>query len=106
MSAPRSPRARADAAVLTLYVAGRTPASRQARINLASILSEMGLSLEPTFIDVLAAPEEAMRQRVFVTPALVVQCDGARQLVVGDLSLREPVAALLRALPRKGVSNE
>lgn len=99
MAPPRSPRSWADPGALTLYVAGNSPASRKARINLSSILTELGVSIEPTVIDVLAAPEEAMQQHVFVTPALVVQCKAIRQMVVGDLSLREPVVAMLRALP-------
>ena len=87
-----------DTLRLTLYVAGESPASCTARANLASILAELEMLLEPEVIDVFSSPEEVMQHRVFVTPALVIRRSQLLEMIVGDLSVRAPVIALLRSL--------
>lgn len=88
----------ASATSLTLYVAGDSAASRRARGNLAAMLAEAGLEIAPVFVDVLSAPLEAMQEKVFVTPALVVCFGTQRQMVIGDLSRHDVVLPLLRSL--------
>lgn len=83
---------------LTLYVAGGSAASTVACANLEAILAELGTGLRPAIVDVFAVPEEAMQQRIFVTPALLVESTQGREMVVGDLRLRAPVLDLLRSL--------
>lgn len=83
---------------LTLYVAGGSAASAAACANLEAILAELRIDLRPTIVDVFASPEEAMQQRIFVTPALLVESAKGREMVVGDLCLRAPVLDLLRSL--------
>ena len=83
---------------LTLYVAGGSAASAAACANLEAILAELGTGLRPAIVDVFAAPEVAMKQRIFVTPALLVESAQGREMVVGDLRLRAPVLDLLRSL--------
>ncbi len=85
---------------LTLYAAGDSAAASTARMNLASMLDELQWAVEPELVDVFAAPDEAMRQRIFVTPALVIICGDRCDMVIGDLSAREPVMALLRSFQR------
>lgn len=83
---------------LTLYVAGGSAASSAACANLEAILGELGSAVRPAIVDVFAEPEEAMQQRIFVTPALLVESAQGREMVVGDMRLREPVLDLLRSL--------
>lgn len=83
---------------LTLYVAQGSAASATARAHLESILNELGIGLRPTIVDVMASPDEAMRERIFVTPALVIESAQGREMVIGDLRLRAAVRDLLRAL--------
>ena len=66
----------APVARLTLYLAGDSPASRRARANLAAALAE----------------------RIYVTPALLLQVAAQREMLVGDLSQHEAVVATLAAL--------
>lgn len=83
---------------LTLYVAGNTAASRSALVNLESILHELQADVSRHVVDVLSDPEEALRQRVFVTPSLVIRRAQQQQMIIGDLSHRDRVLAVLRAL--------
>jgi hypothetical protein len=82
--------------VLKLYVAGRAPHSVQALTNLEAILEmyadPRGYRLE--IIDALEEPLRALKEDVFVTPALV-QVSPVRVHIVGALSEREKVARLL-----------
>jgi len=82
---------------LTLYVAGDNGFSRRTKANLDLVLREVGVSAPIRLVDVLEHPEEAMEQRIFATPALVV-ASGSKpaSLIVGDLSDRDRVASILR----------
>lgn len=88
----------AAAARLTLYVAGESPASRRARANLAAALAALGVTLKVRTVDVLAEPDEALAQRIYVTPALVVHVNGQREMLVGDLSQEDAVYMALASL--------
>ncbi len=83
---------------LTLYVAGGSSASSAACANLRGILDELGILARPAILDVFASPDQAMRERIFVTPALVIESARGREMVIGDLRVRAPVLDLLRAL--------
>lgn len=82
---------------LTLFIAGDSAASRRARVRLAGLLAEAGLSIEPRVVDVLGAPHEAMAQRIFVTPALVVRLQGQVHTFLGDLAQTDGLLPVLRA---------
>jgi hypothetical protein len=88
----------APAASLTLYLAGDSPASRRARTNLAAALAALHITLPVRTVDVLAEPEEALAERIYVTPALLLHVAGQREMLVGDLSQTEAVAIALAPL--------
>lgn len=88
MSAPR----------LTLYLGGDSPASRRARTNLAAALAAMRITLPVRTVDVLAEPDEALAERIYVTPALVLHVGGQREMLVGDLSQHDAVRMALAPL--------
>ena len=72
---------------LTLFVAGRSPNSRRALANLA----ESGVGPDhPALevVDVLERPERALRDGILLTPSLVIERDGERQVLVGGLDDR------------------
>ncbi len=89
MSAPAS---------LTLYVAGDSAASRRARANLAAVMTEMRIVLPLQVVDVQTAPEQGLADRIFMTPALLLQLAGRREMLVGDLSQRDAVRMTLAPL--------
>jgi len=73
--------------VMELYIAGESPSSRQARLDLEAIVERLGgTAAEIVVVDVLVHPEAALAQQIFTTPSLVATCNGRRTLVVGDLS--------------------
>lgn len=94
MNAARPP----VAAQLTLYLAGDSGASRRARTHLALALRTLGLELTVRLVDVLTAPEEALAERIYVTPALVLELGGLREMLVGDLSQQAAVLETLQML--------
>lgn len=82
---------------LRLYLAGASPNSERARANLARWCDELGderFALE--LIDVFDDPERALRDRVFLTPTLIVGDGRRRAALVGALSDREVALAALR----------
>jgi hypothetical protein len=85
-------------AQLTLYVAGDSAASRRARANLAAVMAEMRIVLPLQVVDVQAEPERALVDHVFMTPALLLQLAGRREMLVGDLSQRDAVRMTLAPL--------
>ena len=48
--------------------------------------------------DVLAEPAAALAERIYVTPALLLQVAGQREMLVGDLSQHEAVVSTLAGL--------
>ncbi len=83
---------------LTLYVAGDSAASRRARVNLAAVMAEMRIVQPLQVVDVQDTPEQALADRVFMTPALLLQLAGHREMLVGDLSQRDAVRMTLAPL--------
>jgi hypothetical protein len=81
---------------LTLYVAGNNPFSRRAKANLDLILVDTGLEATIQVVDVLKEPEQAIENRIFATPALIVGAASlSPSLIVGDLSDRDRIASIL-----------
>ncbi|WP_291038372.1 circadian clock KaiB family protein [Herbiconiux sp.] len=92
---PRNP----DAA-LTLLVAGDSPTSVAAQVNLARLIeSRPALGDSLRVIDVLAEPHHAARHRVLFTPTLIVSTPEREFRVVGDLRDTAPLRFLLGDAP-------
>lgn len=80
---------------LTLYVAGDLPNSRRARAHLEDWLSRATIPVaEVEVVDVLARPERAAEDDIFITPAFVFTGEAGRQLFVGDLSDNDYIGSL------------
>jgi len=83
--------------VLKLYVAGAEPQSRLARENLQRICDEhLKDRCRIVEVDVLTDFATALRDRIFVTPALVLEQPEPRVTVVGTLGDRGKVLSALR----------
>jgi len=87
----------AEVYVLRLYVAGDEHNSQIARENLKRICDEyLDSRCEIEEVDILKDYAVAMRERVFVTPTLVLLSPEPRTSVVGNLSDEEKVVSALR----------
>ncbi|MCS4504832.1 Circadian clock protein KaiB [wastewater metagenome] len=85
----------ADALSLRLYVAGDGPNSREAIANLEAIRRDyLAVPCEVEIIDVFETPQRALEEGVLLTPMLVVERAGSREMIVGSLS--EPGRVLAR----------
>lgn len=83
--------------VLRLYVAGAEQHSRLARENLQSICDEyLKDRCRIVEVDVLTDFTTALQERIFVTPALVLEQPEPRVTVVGTLGDRGKVLSALR----------
>jgi circadian clock protein KaiB len=83
--------------ILKLYVADNEPNSRLARDNLKQICAEYPQGrFEIEEIDILKDHAVAMKERIFVTPTLVVASPELRATVVGNLNDRDKVISALR----------
>jgi circadian clock protein KaiB len=83
--------------VLRLFVAGDESNSRQAKKNLAELCSShLNGRCEIEIVDVLADFKAALKERVVVTPTLVLAAPPPRVTVLGTLSDTEKVLAALR----------
>jgi circadian clock protein KaiB len=81
-----------------LYVAGDSPNSQLARVNLAEIVSEkLGGRSVIEVIDVLKEPLRALSDKVLLTPTLVMVSSEPPRRLVGSLSEREKVLSFLRS---------
>ncbi len=89
---------------LTLYVAGNSAASRRAQANLKAVLAELKATLPVRVVDVLSAPDEALSERIYVTPALLVHVAGQREMLVGDFSQHHAVVTALLALTNEAAA--
>jgi len=82
---------------LRLYVADDEPNSRLARENLKGICDEyLKDCCRIEYVDVLTDFATALRDRIFVTPTLVLAAPGPRATIVGNLGDRERVLSALR----------
>jgi circadian clock protein KaiB len=78
---------RKDTLVLTLYRAGRTPASRRALANVKAICEKHfkgDYTIEE--IDLLDDPARAARDQIFALPTLVRRGPGPTRKMIGDMS--------------------
>ncbi len=83
--------------VLKLYVANDERNSQIARDNLKQICTEyLKGRCEVEEIDILKNYTAAMKEKIFVTPTLVIVSPEPRTSVVGNLNDREKVISALR----------
>lgn len=83
--------------MLRLYVAGSSRNSTEARRNLQAIVSGVpDASLDIEVVDVCKFPERALADGVLVTPTLIRLFPRPVQVIIGDLSDRDTVRAVLR----------
>ena len=83
--------------VIKLYVAGNEPNSNAARENLNTICNDyLKGRCQIDEVDILTDYAAALRDRIFVTPTLVLLAPEPRVLVIGNLADREKVIWALR----------
>ena len=72
---------------LVLFVAGDSPRSQRARLNLNGYLKQVDIDVSTDEIDVIDDPGKALEYGIFATPALMYTEDPVRQeIIYGDLS--------------------
>jgi circadian clock protein KaiB len=82
--------------ILRLYIAGKSPISRQAEHNLKHLRTLMKVEAEQVeVIDVLANPEVAEKESVLATPTLCYEHSGRRRRIIGDLGNPKKILAFL-----------
>jgi circadian clock protein KaiB len=78
--------------VLRLYVAGATPQSTRALVNIKEICEEhLQGRYELEVVDVFVQPAEARAQDIIAVPTLLKKLPAPLRRLVGDLSNRERV---------------
>ena len=86
--------------LLHLYIAGATPNSTRAVQNLTDICERyLAGRCEVQVIDIYQQPERAREAAIVAAPTLVKLRPGLRRFLVGDLSERHRVLALLGVVP-------
>jgi len=71
----------------TLFIAGQSPRSQQALINLRRLAeARLGNGFELSVVDVLLDPESADAARILTTPTVVRTAPAPARRVTGDLS--------------------
>jgi len=94
--------AKADTMVLRLYVAGQTPKSITAFINLKKICEEhLAGRYKIEVIDLLINPQLAHGDQILAIPTLVRKLPEPVRKIIGDLSNTERVLIGLDLLPRE-----
>lgn len=82
--------------IFRLYIAGQSANSVMAVENLKALCREiLPQCHEIEIVDVLRQPEAALRERILVTPTLLRLAPGQLVRIIGNLSEREAVLALL-----------
>lgn len=83
--------------ILKLYVADNEQNSQIARENLKKVCDEyLKDRCEIEEIDIMKNYAVAMKERIFVTPTLILMAPEPRASVVGNLNDREKVVSALR----------
>lgn len=83
--------------ILKLYVAGDEQNSRIAQDNLTRICDEyLQGRYQIEKVDVLSDFTTALKDRIFVTPTLVLVAPGPKATIVGNLGDKEKVISALR----------
>jgi len=86
--------------VLSLYVTGTSPRSRQAIENLQLICEqELQGRYRLQIVDVLVQPQVAEDHKILATPTLIKQLPLPLRRVIGDLSDKEKVLLGLEVRP-------
>ena len=94
--------AASDTFLLRLYVAGQTPKSMAAFVNLKKICEEhLAGRYQIQVIDLLENPRLADGDQILAIPTLVRQLPEPVRKIIGDLSNTERVLIGLDLLPRK-----
>jgi circadian clock protein KaiB len=94
--------AQSDVFLLRLYVAGQTPKSMTAFVNLKNICEEhLAGRYQIQVIDLLENPRLADGDQILAIPTLVRQLPEPVRKIIGDLSNTERVLIGLDLLPRK-----
>jgi circadian clock protein KaiB len=92
--------------IFHLFVAGQSPRSERARLNLAAALADWNApagSYDVEIIDVFKAPMRAVSQGIMATPALFVDFGRHRSVLVGDLSDSELLMSFLTEAAKEHV---
>jgi circadian clock protein KaiB len=90
-----------DSFVLRLYVAGQTPKSLTAFVNLKKICEEhLAGRYQIEVIDLLENPQLARGDQILAIPTLVRKLPAPVRKIIGDLSNTERVLIGLDLLPR------
>lgn len=88
---------------LKLYIADHEPNSRLAQDNLKAICEEYLKDCSHIeYVDILTDFATALRDRIFVTPTLVLTAPGPRATIVGNLGDKERVLSALRLRTEHG----
>ena len=94
--------AESDTFLLRLYVAGQTPKSMTAFVNLKKICEEhLAGRYKIQVIDLLENPRLADGDQILAVPTLVRRLPEPVRKIIGDLSNTERVLIGLDLLPRK-----
>jgi circadian clock protein KaiB len=87
---------------LRLYIAGQTPKSRAALVNLKRICEEhLPGRYQIELIDLLVNPRLAQEDQIFAIPTLVRKLPEPLRKIIGDLSDTERTLVGLQLRPRK-----
>jgi circadian clock protein KaiB len=94
--------AKSDTFVLRLYVAGQTPKSMAAFVNLKKICEEhLSERYSIEVIDLIENPQLARGDQILAIPTLVRKLPEPVRKIIGDLSNTERVLIGLDLLPRE-----
>jgi circadian clock protein KaiB len=81
---------------LRLYVAGDSPNSHDARVNLTALCREhFAGRIEVEIVDVFEQPQRALAEGVLLTPMLLVLSSTPPRQILGTLAERERLLQLL-----------
>lgn len=85
---------------LLLFIAGATPNSAEAVRNLKDVCEQyLAGRVDLQIIDIYQQPERARQEQVVAAPTLIKKRPGLVRFLVGDLSDRRRVLALLGISP-------
>ena len=87
---------------LRLYIAGQTPKSRAALVNLKRLCEEhLPGRYQIELVDLLVNPRLAREDQIFAIPTLVRKLPEPLRKIIGDLSDTERTLVGLQLRPRK-----
>lgn len=85
-----------DTYVLQLYIAGSSPRSQRAVVNVRKICTEILRDVcELQVIDIFQEPLLAKAEQIFAVPALIKKLPIPKRLFIGDMSNTETIIASL-----------